>query len=73
MLRRIRIKGPKQGDLVLWEDDIWEIDEIKGKEVFISLVGGEGDEDHLLIRSLVSSDIKVWGTEGEPIEDQEEY
>jgi len=67
-----RKKGPRQGDFVLWEAEIWEIRKVKKKTVIMESSDIEYEEE-LLINSLVSSDIKVWDTEGEPIEDQEEY
>ena len=69
-----RKKGPRRGDFVLFEDGVWEIVRTTKKVIIISpLTGEEADYEELLIDSLVSSDIKVWDTEGEPIEDQEEY
>lgn len=58
---------PRIGDFVLWEDEIWFIRKADPSKniVYIEGVSLE-DEDHLLADSLVPTDIKVWGTEGEP-------
>jgi len=70
-----RKRGPRRGDFVLWEDETCVIEKIKGRVIVIAPIREEGYEEvqKLLIDSLVSTDIKVWDTEGESIEDQEEY
>ena len=52
-------KKPKVGDFVLWEDDIWVIEEIKGKKV-TAVNHATGDVDELYTRSMEETDIRTW-------------
>jgi len=62
MINMPKERKPKVGDFVLWDDDIWVIESIKGKRATIALLGKHGyeDEDEILVSSLEETDIRTW-------------
>ena len=57
---------PKVGDFILWEEEVWIINEIDGDSVIISCESNpdiEADEEELPINSLAFTNIQTWETE----------